>query len=166
MELNYELNPKLMKIAAKQQFSYRHKARRGLQISLGIAALFLASYGLFTDSGQEPFVTVLLILLGIYLLFYKEYYVWRTTRNIFKGIGEKISITLQTQKKHLILKSSRNDNLETPWDNFLDYFFFDQGLLLYPQKDLFYFIPKNATITDGTWEDFVRLVESKVTRRV
>ena len=58
--------------------------------------------------------------------------------------------------------SDKHSEGKTKWSGFVNWRVFPEGLLLYPQKDLFFWIPKEAEIEGGTWEEFVALVERKM----
>ncbi|MEO1855916.1 MAG: hypothetical protein ABGY95_00945 [Rubritalea sp.] len=40
------------------------------------------------------------------------------------------------------------------------------GLLIYPQKNIFFFIPATATITDGTWEELTELLKTQIEKKI
>ena len=54
----------------------------------------------------------------------------------------------------------------SPLSSFVDFKICKEGLLLYPQKNIFYWIPDTAEIEGGTWLEFTELISSKITRKI
>ena len=61
----------------------------------------------------------------------------------------------------------KTDNSESTvkWSAFIDYAVRNEGVLLYPQKNIFIWIPK-SDVTGGSWDDFVDMIGKNIEQKI
>jgi len=144
---------------------HRHIITRFLTPALGI--IFVLS-GLFQIFGKEPPNTsfgVILLMLGIFYLILSKRRVSTAVKNAFKANPNERVISLSVSDSSLTFDDGESTGT-SPFSAFVDFKICKNGLLLYPQKQIFYWIPDTSEIEGGTWQEFTELVSSKITRKI
>lgn len=149
----------------RRSVAYRTPIRRFLIPALGVLFLaFSARHFLSEKSGSET-LGVILLFLGIFYLIIPALVRWRAVKNLFAGRGGDIAVTVQTSDEGIEI-STGDTSVKAAWSSFVDARVCKDGVLLYPQKTLQYWIPQTATVEGGTWQDFEALVSSKIQRKI
>lgn len=161
MELSYQMNPETAKHGANGHYDHRYKVRRFYRPIVGLILIAFAIFSLVT--GDHTVLMPAMFFLGTYLLFIKQISIWRSVRASFHGKPQGFQVCLKTSEESLIIETNEGNSGETKWQSFLDFKALKNGLLLYPQKNLYFWIPSNAEFTTGSWPEFTQLIESKVT---
>ncbi len=84
--------------------------------------------------------------------------------NLFAGRTSDLTWELIPDEDGVTIKTAGSIGT-THWYSLVDFLICKEGVLLYPQKNLFFWIPNSATIEDGTWQDFEALISKKITRK-
>ncbi|MFT5883466.1 MAG: hypothetical protein ACI9FG_001981 [Crocinitomicaceae bacterium] len=172
MKLDYTITPEAMTIqylmTAKSLkegalIHYRKKILYKFLILLIAFSFIPVSVIISPDSILDliPFF----IILGVFAFCHQFLFAWRASKATFKGKDKELP--------HLVTTGETGLNFETPqgssatnWNLYVDVCVHPNGILLYPQKNLFYWIPATATITDGTWQEFTQLLEAKIEKKI
>lgn len=108
---------------------------------------------------------IVLIACGTIMVMRKWIYAKKAASGALKGRDEGQRLNFSPDENGMRVKApngeSRND-----WISFVDFHFCDQGLLLYPTKQIFHWIPSSAEIEGGNWEEFEKLISRSIERRV
>ncbi|MFM2199205.1 MAG: YcxB-like protein [Verrucomicrobiota bacterium] len=129
--------------------------------------IFLAyssKYLLFGKSENSAF-GMLLFLLGIFYMILPVLLRKKAVRNMFAGRGGDMAVIVKPSDEGVEM-SADGSTTTSPWSSFVDFRICKDGILLYPQKMLQYWIPNSATVEGGTWQDFEALVSSKIQRKI
>ncbi len=105
------------------------------------------------------------IIIGIFTFSHQFLFAWRTSKAAFKGKDKELPHLVTTEETGLHFETPQGSS-STNWNLYVDIIIHQKGILLYPQKNLFYWIPATATITDGTWQEFTRLLEAKIGKKI
>ncbi len=105
------------------------------------------------------------ILIGIFAFFHQFIYARRSAKAAFKGKDKELPHLITTDETGLHFETPQGSSA-TNWNLYVEVCVHSKGILLYPQKNLFYWIPKSATVTDGTWEEFTELLETKIEKKI
>ncbi|MGJ8635130.1 MAG: hypothetical protein ACSHX7_14535 [Luteolibacter sp.] len=89
----------------------------------------------------------------------------RIVKNAFLTNPNDREIQAITSEEKIILSDGESE-ASTPWTIFADFKIVENGLLLYPQPNIFYWIPNTATVEKGTWQDFQTLITKKVIPKI
>lgn len=165
MTASYEFSPKSMSNGMRAHLRHRHAISRLLLPSLGIIFFI---YGLNQIFGKEPPNTsfgVILFLLGVFYLILSKRRVSTAVKNAFKANPNERIITF-TVADGLLSFSDGESKGTSPFSAFVDFKISNEGILLYPQKHIFYWIPDSSEVEGGTWQDFTNLIASSITKKL
>ncbi|MDP0490920.1 MAG: YcxB family protein [Verrucomicrobiota bacterium JB023] len=167
MKLSFVIEEGDMRTAAGRHFNYRYPFFRYSGPILGGLLLVMSVFFLMNiGEGPNAFLGIICLAAGLRSLFRKKFYVWRTAKGLFKGKeGEDFTQWIEADEEGLAMRHRKSEG-RIDWDGFVDVQECPEGLLLYPQKNLFVWIPCSATMSEGRWEDFVSLVTSKITKKL
>ena len=150
-------------------FLEHHKLRDQMHIYkyLTIISLFLVT---IFFAFIRPFAGIHLVVSGFLVMA-----VWLQTRIPFairSALKEQINtgkipvqICLEVTEAEVSIATAQSNGAFL-WECLVDFKICKTGILLYPQKNIFYWIPNSATIEDGTWQDFEALISKKITRKI
>lgn len=107
-----------------------------------------------------------LIIVGIYLLIRRSIWIYRSVRSSLAGKGSQDRTVVATPKEESFEIETTTGQGISKWSAFVDLHSAEQGLLLYPSKGIYYWIPKDAEIEDGDWNQLKSLLEEKIRRKI
>lgn len=165
MKLSYALSRESLSQGMSAGIAYRRPILRFLRPVLGIIFLIAAAYFFIANESSDwHFGLAASILGGLYLI-YPTISRRKALNNIFAGKEEPIEISaiIHTDKLEMI---TNNSSASCTWDTFVDFHIHQTGILLYPQKGIFYWFPKEALFQEGSWQEFCDLISSKIVRKV
>ena len=161
MKLDYTITPEAMK--AGSLIHYRKKVLFKMLILL-VAFSLIPAFAM-GSSGDLIELIPFYSMLGVFGYFHQFLFARRTSKAAFKGKDKELPHLITTDETGLHFETPQGSSA-TNWNLYVDVCIHPKGVLLYPQKNLFYWIPKSATITDGTWEEFTDLLEAKIEKKV
>ncbi len=170
MTLRYTLTPPVLKIGAGKHFDRQTRIPSWLRTGIGLAAIVFGIVWLagidFNGTASLAFLfPVIYILLGAFLTIRRPLWIRRCVRNTFAGKGDAISITLHATEEGLSVESQESSG-KSDWSAFVDHLTDKDGVIIYPQKNLFVFVPSSAEVDGATFQEFVALVQKKVIKKV
>ena len=162
--VKYKLNPEVMKVGASENYDHRQKVRKWIKLVAGV--WFVSLFGLFVyiqiDSKSSKILPIVLLIIGISCFFNKYFYVRRTVKSVFAGREKEINAQFAVKEDGFFIKTDDTEG-SSLWTGLINYHFSDKGALLYPQKNIYYFIPKNGSeISGGTWDEFTEMIQRNV----
>ena len=165
-KFTYPSTRKLLTVGAQRHFDYRYKVRKFLGPILGVV-LLLCSIPVLSgaQTAAQYALGVLYFTFGCVLIVRKWLYAWRAARSAFKGREEGLTIEFESDESGLVI-TDVNAQSKAKWESFVDFHTAADGVLLYPSSQIFYWIPKNAAFSEGSWDDFTTLVTKHVTKTV
>lgn len=163
IEVSYQLTPEVMKDGVSEGYDIRLKYRRWIIFYAGIILIFLGSVLFLTkNSGLSLFFNVFFITMGVFYVFNKFIYVRRSVKRIFAGKDKVINVVFIAREGGYEMRTD-NDEVKSKWRSIVKYSCVDKGILLYPQKQLFYYIPiEGSEIRGGTWDEFTEMIQRNV----
>ena len=111
------------------------------------------------------FLNYILLGLGLLNIFAKQIWIQRSVNNTFKGKTKEVTIGFTANPGSIDIQSDDSKG-RLKWSGFVDYLVHDKGLLLYPEKSLYHWIPRTSKFTDGDWVEFIALAAKKIKRKV
>jgi Zn-dependent protease with chaperone function len=165
MTISYEFSPGSLRKGMKAHLLHRHVISVFLLPSLGI---IFTLYGLNQIFAKEPPNTsfgVILFVLGAFYLVLSQRRVSSAVKNAFKANPNERTISLTASDGLLSFKDGESTGA-SPFSAFVDFKICKGGLLLYPQKNIFYWIPDTAEIEGGSWQDFTKLIAANITKKL
>jgi hypothetical protein len=149
---------------------WNHLFHRNIISTLLIPLLgfIFMSYGLhhiLTQDSSGTAFGVILMLLGAFYLILSFRRVNAAVKNAFQANPNDRMITLTAADKVITITDGASIGT-SPFSSFVDSKICKEGLLLYPQKSIFYWIPANAEIEGGNWQGFTELISSQITRKI
>ena len=168
MQIQYEQNAQSIKDAISANFDHRHPIRKRFSPTFGLVLIVIAitiTYKPFGGEGasREPVWICALLILGMLKLFEKAFYVWRTQKSASAKNEPVKQISLSATNKGLIFSSQQGEAL-TKWSSFNELYHNRKGLLLYQEKELYLWIPKDSSFENGSWSDFLKLASTKTSK--
>ncbi len=165
MKISHTLTKESVSTGLSRSFAYRHPFRRIAIPLVGILCLIASAWFLLVDDSSEWLIGGLLLGAGAVYLFLPIFRRRQVVENLFAGRTSKLTLELEPDEKGITMTTSGSIGT-TDWSSFVDYLICKTGILLYPQKNIFYWIPNSATIEGGTWQDFELLISKKITRKI
>jgi hypothetical protein len=165
MTLSYTFDKKEAAKGISRSIAYRTPIRRFLIPVLGLIFLgYSLKYLPSEKSGSDTF-GLLLLVLGIFYLILPALVRWRAVKNVFAGRSGDLTVIVATSGDGIEM-SAGDTSMKAAWSSFVDVRVCKDGVLLYPQKTIQYWIPSTATVEGGTWRDFEALVSSSIQRKI
>lgn len=166
MRLLYSTSKKTLERGALKHFDYRHKILKYSGPILGVSCL---AYGLWivTSTGGESSGALggALVGLGVVLSLRRWIYAKKAVRGAFKGRKEGVLVEFSPSIDGLTVKDE-NGEARCRWDNFVDSHITDEGILIYPTSQIFYWIPVSAVISEGDWGEFTSLISTSIRKTI
>lgn len=165
--VSYQLTPHLMKFGVSEGYNIRFKYRRWLIFFAGVILILLGGILLLKDnSGLSLFYHCFIFTMGVFYVMNKLIYVSRSVKRVFAGKEKLINAVFIAREDGYEMRTD-NDEAKSKWKSIVKYRCVDKGILLYPQKHLFYYIPiEGSDITGGSWTDFVSVIQRNVNETV
>lgn len=161
MKLDYTITPEAMKEGAS--IAYKTRMLKKNLLIFGALCIFF-NITIFEESSIFS-ATISLLLCAVLLFLQRFIYLTRTSKLAFKGKPLEIECSLEITEEGFSMKSPTTDS-KVSWAHFVEATISPKGALIYSSKNIFNFIPATATITDGTWEEFTELLESKIEKKI
>lgn len=131
-----------------------------LMIILGIN-IFLAS-----EPSRPPVLGAALVALGIFGLLRRHIWIRRSLKGTFAGrSAADFQMQIETSDEGISMKGSAAESF-IEWSQFVDLKCYDDGILLYPQKNIFHWIPADCAFVEGNWEGFTESLKRHVVVKV
>ena len=159
MKARYILTPESLKTGVSYHYAHHSKFLGAICVFIGMFLLAVAALQLSAGNGGA--LTLVFILLGFLNLFAKQFWISRSVKQVFKNGETEQRIKFRANPVGLHLESGDSRGT-TKWTHFADCLIKKDGILLYPKKSLYYWIPRSAEFSEGNWEEFVAMVEKKV----
>lgn len=165
MKITYTYSRESLKRGARYYLMHRHQF---ITLLLPVLGLFFLSYGAYRlvthDESSKAFPAILIALGAFYL--YRFAKLTRTMiKNAFASNPNERQVTIDTTDENLTIQDDAS-SATSAWSVLVDFKICKTGILLYPQKNIFYWIPDTAIVTGGTWQDFEALISKKITRKI
>lgn len=165
MKFEYTVNSKIMKCAAKTHFDYRFPVKRFLEPIFGTLILIFGFYSIFTSTNATSAgIGGGVIAVGAVIAFRRELYSTRASRMPFKGKPDTISTQIEVVDNGLKFIGPSSDSMNT-WNSFVDIHTSPKGVLLYPQYELFVWVPSDSNFIEGTWGDFIVTISENIKKQ-
>lgn len=163
IEVKYKLTPGMMKTGVCEGYNVRFSLRRWLILGIGGFLIFLGGTLLFNETSVSSRVfSVVFMIVGVFYLFNKPIYIRNSVRRVFSDKEKLVDVVFSVNNSGYTMKTN-DDSVESKWKTLVKYHVWDEGILLYPQKHLFFYIPSdNEGITGGDWNEFVSVVQENV----
>ncbi|MES2997682.1 MAG: YcxB family protein [Verrucomicrobiota bacterium] len=158
MKASYVLNKSEIRKGAGYHYDYRHRLQWIITFLIGFALLAFGIF--FLLEGRVESSAIVLVLIGFYLLLNRVFYKWRAAAAVFKGRPGPLNVEMEIQDDGIFMETEISNGM-TKWGGLMDLKIVPDGLLLYPQRNLFYWIPANAEIKGGSWTDFALGLERR-----
>ena len=164
MTIRYTLTPEVLRRGAHRHDWYRLKALRIVGL---VSSIFLITMGSasFLIVGQEPLLNGFLVSFGMVLLLRGSLRSRRIARAAFKGRGNSIQVKMELGDERIFV-TTEDSQSSMKWSSFVDRKTFEDGILIYPQKNLFNWIPANATIEGGNWDELRKEIDTRISLKV
>jgi len=162
MKLEHTVNSDIMKCAARAHFDYRFPVKRFIEPIVGLLIIIFGLYSIFTHTNAVgAAIGGSLIVVGAVIACRRELYSTRASRMPFKGKPDTIAIQIEVVDDGLRFRGPSSDSMNS-WNSFVDLHVLSKGVLLYPQYELFIWVPSDSILTDGTWDNFIEVLEKNI----
>lgn len=165
MTISYTFDKKAALKGLSRSEAYRRPIRRFLLPVLGLIFIAYSSRYLPSDESGSSIFGILLLFLGITYLILPVFVRRRAVNNIFAGRSGEMVVKVTTFDEGLEM-STEDSSAMSSWSSLVDFRICEDGILLYPQKMLQYWIPNIATVEGGTWQGFEELISRKIERKI
>jgi hypothetical protein len=165
MTISYTLDRKEAAKGISRSQAHRTPIRRFLLPTIGLIFLAYSSKYLFFDKSGSSTFGVILFLLGTFYIMLPAILLRRAAKNMFAGRSGDMAVKAITSDEGIEMITEGSSGT-TSWTSFVDFRICTDGILLYPQKMIQYWIPSSASIENGTWQDFEAIVSGKVQRKI
>jgi len=165
MTISYTFDRKTAAKGISRSTAYRTPIRRFLIPVLGLIFLAYSAKQLLSEQSGSSSLGIILLPLGILYLCLPILQRWRAVKNLFAGRRGYLDMKITVLDEGIEIRTEGSSGTAT-WPSFVDGRICKDGILLYPQKMLHYWIPKSATVEGGTWQDFESLVSSEIQRKI
>ena len=160
MTIRYTLTKQELWKGAGESYDYRMKWRKPLGLVLGLLFLLFGLYVLI--DGQARAGAAAFIILGIYLFVRRYIWIYRSVRNSSAGKQDQERVvTAKVGDEGIEMETSLGHGI-AKWGAFVDFHPTKDGLLLYPAKNMYYWIPKDSDIDGGDWPTFTKVIAERV----
>ncbi len=121
--------------------------------------LVLGSLGVYLGE-RNRFPGMLLIVAAVIGIFGWRYGLWRCRRSIETSPSYQKLIAYRFSESGVEMETPASKGQST-WDAFIQSYLTPDGVLLYPQKGIFYWLPESAFSSKADYERFTDLVAHK-----
>ncbi len=166
MKFSYRTSRSELTRGAKRHFNYRGPVRRVVGPLMG-AALVVGGVVVVVSTWDLASAAVGggMIGLGVTTGLRRTISVRKTVKAAFKGRPEGRTIECVAEEGGLQLREDGAESKCT-WDSFVDCRVCEDGILLYPQRNLFFWLPASVEFSTGSWGELTTLVAASVTKKV
>ena len=165
MMLSYELNPTNMPSGYREHHKLRDQPHLYKYLTIIMAILVGIHFGFRSPFGAMHLVTLGLLAYAIYLQMRFPFAIRAAVREQLKNKEIPVQVWLETTEAEVTVTTSKARSAFL-WECLVDYKICGEGILLYPMKNLFYWIPATAEIEGGTWQDFEVLISKKIIKKI
>jgi hypothetical protein len=165
MTIKYEFSPQSLRKGMKAHLLHRHLLTTLILPALGGFFILFGLYKTFLEGSDNATFGVVLIALGAFYLVRIRSRTNSAVKNAFKANPNERMITLKITDSVLSFEDGESTGT-SPLSSFVDFKICKTGLLLYPQKNIFHWIPDAAVFEGGTWQEFTGLISSEITRKI
>jgi len=159
-----QFDPPTLKLGSAMHMRYRHpifviiRYLYLLMVPLGLGILY---FGAGELNRLDRTAGYLLILMGPLLFMRKIFWQYRLIQGAKSSpqAGQNLPWTFDDQG---VSQKSKSHESETQWSGFHDRFLSPKGILLYPQKNLYYILPRSAFDSQESFEQVSRLCSEKI----
>lgn len=165
MKIQFTFSRESLEKGARHHLMHRH---RFITLLLPVMGIIFLIYGIhqmfFAGKAGAPF-GIIPVALGIFYIFRFSIRTRSMVKNAFASNPDERVVTMEFSEEALTFHDGASTG-SSPWSVFVDMKACKDGILLYPQKGIFYWIPDTASVEGGTWEDVTELVRKKIQPRV
>jgi len=165
MTLDYELNPSNLMSGYREHHKLRDQSHLYKYFTLIALIQFGIHLAFFRPFDHLHWLTLGILATAIWLQARIPFAIRAAIREQIKTNQIPVAIHMAATESEIVIATSKSNGAFL-WDCLVDYKICETGILLYPQKSIFHWIPDTATIEGGTWQDFQALVSEKVTRKI
>jgi hypothetical protein len=129
-----------------------------------LVLIFLAgTIALFHEGPLSPAAGM--VIVPLYFAFLRGYYQkWIVKRQFGQRPDKDARLDWSFTSSGILLVSSNGAKSEVPWSSFSKAVIGSNGTLLYPNAQIFQWLPHHAFDSDATYQEFVNLVRSNVSK--
>jgi hypothetical protein len=165
MKLSYSLTRETMAEAMSASIVHRRPILRFLNPIFGVIFLTVSIYFFIANDSMDWHFGLAFFILSVFYFISPKVRQRKAINNIFIGKTEPINVSLTVSPDKLDIQTNDSSGIAT-WQSFIDFKICHNGILLYPQKSIYYWIPKSAQFDEGTWEDFTNLISSNISKKI
>ncbi len=162
MRLSYALTEAGLRIATRRSFSHRLRILGPLLKIGGLGLIVAAPFYLFMD--HHRILGVAMLVVGLIAFFRRELGAWKGAKDALKGKGS-IDCVIEMREGGLDIDAGTS-KASHDWESFFEAKEVPEGMLLYISKQIFYWIPREAQMEGGNWEEFSNLIAENVRRKI
>jgi hypothetical protein len=161
MMLNYELNPTNMPSGYREHNKFRNQQHLYKYLTIIMAVLVGIHFGFRGPFGGMHLLTLGLLTYAIYLQTRPPFAIRTAVRQQLKNKEIPVEVWLEATEFQISITTSKSQTTSL-WECLVDYKICGEGILLYPMKNVFCWIPRTASIEGGTWQEFELLISQKI----
>lgn len=148
-----------MKVGLEENIKRRYGWKSILYSALGgFCVVFGARYAL--EGKPYDILPYVLIICGVIILLKRTLYVRKALKTMFMGKPESSRVYYKFDELSVLTETPGSKG-EVKWDQFYEVAVGEKGIHLFVQKGLFYWVPRDSTMLQGSWEDLVTLISKK-----
>jgi hypothetical protein len=149
------------------RYHFRHSCRPMLRFCLNFMVAFFMLFGLLSilkNTGLPPYFALCLLIGGIYwFVFWAFALRWITCRRFKKRPDQDIEIQLQFETDRISAQSNLGQS-EFVWQAYSKMVQTPVGVMLYPNDQVYYMLPRRGFAGDAEYDRFVALAKSNIKR--
>ncbi len=157
MEFTYIIDETHVRTGAKRHLWNRYKKTYGIRFFIMLVSIGIGLFNLGRDSSIGIIFLAGGIGGGIALSYQVLSWPSRSLKLVFMKDPEPKTILIRSEKDGLF-NESKNGSAHIKWGAFLEWKSYDDGVLLYVQKNSPMWIPVTATFAKGNWDEFIGLL--------
>lgn len=165
IEINLILTPKRYSQALKIHYRVNGKKWRVYRIAFASVCVLLGCFFLFFSMAYSLVMGVTLLAAGIMTFFSQKLSIREEVKRIFPKKCENIEVNLRASDEKGVMLSDKHSSSQLFWSAFINYELDEMGVLLYPCRDIFYWISVESEFVEGDWDAFVDMVTSNVSKK-
>jgi hypothetical protein len=165
MKIIYTFSPETLRKGASEFLWHRQRIVTLLFPFLGVPFMLFGLNYIFGSADPNYILGGIMCAVGAFYLIRFKFRTNGMVKNAFKSNPNTRPVTLIIEDGTLFISDGESEG-KCPLSSLVDFKICKTGLLIYPQKNIFYWIPENAEIQGGTWQDFITLISSGVTRKI
>ena len=165
MKLTYTLSREILRPGVAAHYDHRCGKLRYFRLAIYFAMILLGILFIMDGRNRTIYLGTVMIAFGVLSLFRKRLYIWRSLNSFFKTQDDSPEIELTVDDKGVGIESAHTSG-RMDWKGLVDFKEVATGILLYPQTNIFYWVPATAKIEGGTWSEMLQKIEKRVSRKV